>query len=253
MMELGTDFFVVAAIMVFLISMSKAGLAAGFGALGVPVLLLYVSPAIAAGILLPLMILVDSANLWIYRNHFQRRYLKMLIIGAIAGISLGALAFGIVQPEWVRLMVGIIALTFASMYFLKGILPKTQGKLPLRYGLVFGAISGFTSHLAHAGGPPVRGFLLNQDLPKSQFIGTFGFFFAAVNWMKLPPYLYFGQVNWDTLQIGLYLLPMVPLGILTGVLIHKKLSQTLFTKIAYVLLTLAGLKLVYDGVSQILA
>lgn len=252
MMDFGLDFFVVASIMVFFIGVSKAGLAAGFGALGVPVFSMYMPPAMAAGILLPIMVVIDTTNLWNYRNHFQRQYLKILILGALLGIGLGTLAFGVVQPEWLRLGVGCIALWFAGLHFLKRYLPEIGQKLPMKYGLGFALVSGFTSHLAHAGGPPIRAFLLNQELPKSQFIGTFGFLFACVNWMKVPPYLYFGQITWDSAYISLLLSAAVPFGVLVGLAVHRSLSQALFTKIAYVLLTLAGLKMVYDGLSQIL-
>jgi uncharacterized membrane protein YfcA len=251
-MELGTDFFIIAFIMVFFIGVSKAGLAAGFGALGVPVFSMYMPPAMAAGILLPIMIAIDTTNLWNYRNHFQRQYLKILIMGSVLGIGFGTLAFGVVRPEWLRLGVGCIALWFSALYFAKAYLPKLSGKIPMKYGFFFALVSGFTSHLAHAGGPPVRAFLLNQDLPKSQFIGTFGFLFACVNWMKMPPYLYFGQLNWETARIALILSAAVPFGVFVGLAVHKSLSQALFTKIAYVLLTLAGLRMIYDGLSVIL-
>lgn len=252
MIEIGTQFIIVASVMVFLIGVSKSGLAAGFGSLGVPILSLYVSPIIAAGILLPLFVVIDTTNLWNYRNHFQRQYLKVLILGSMVGIAFGTLAFGVVRPEWLRLLVGIIALWFAGLHFFRNALPTFSGKMPQKYGFVFAIISGFTSHLAHAGGPPVRAFLLNQDLPKSQFIGTFGFLFACINWMKVGPYLYFGQISWETIKVSIILAPMIPFGVYAGLKLHQSLSQSLFTKIAYVLLTLAGLKMIYDGLNEIL-
>jgi uncharacterized membrane protein YfcA len=252
MIELGAQFFIVASVMVFLVGVSKTGLAAGFGALSVPVLSLYIPPIMAAGILLPLFVVIDTTNLWNYRNHFQRQYLKTLILGALVGIAFGTLAFGVIRPEWLRLLVGCIALWFSAIHFFKAILPKVSGKMPQEYGFLFAIVSGFTSHLAHAGGPPVRAFLLNQDLPKSQFIGTFGFLFACINWMKVPPYIYFGQVSWETVKVSLMLAPMIPFGVFVGLTLHKSLSETLFTKIAYVLLTLAGLKMIYDGLGEIL-
>ncbi len=252
MIEIGAQFIIVASIMVFFVGVSKSGLAAGFGSLGVPVLSMYVPPIMAAGILLPLFVVIDTTNLWNYRNHFQRQYLKILILGSMIGIAFGTLAFGVVRPEWLRLLVGVIALWFAGLHFLRNYLPKISGKMPKKFGFFFAVISGFTSHLAHAGGPPVRAFLLNQDLPKSQFIGTFGFLFACINWMKVGPYLYFGQITWESIKVSLMLAPMIPFGVYAGLKLHKSLSQSLFTKIAYVLLTLAGLKMIYDGLSEIL-
>ncbi|GLQ34388.1 UPF0721 transmembrane protein [Amylibacter marinus] len=252
MMDLPLSFFAVAAIMVFLTGVSKSGLAAGFGALSVPMLSLFIHPAMAAGILLPLLVGIDSTNLWNYRHHAQRRILIMLIPGAMVGIALGALTFGKIDPSWVRLLVGCIALWFAGAYYLSPILPKIGGIIPLKYGVLFAIVSGFTSHLAHAGAPPVRAFLLNQRLQKSEYVGTMGFLFAWINLMKLPPYLYFGQITWQTGYVSMLLAPMIPLGVFIGLKVHKSLPQELFIKIAYFLLTFAGLKLIYDGITQVM-
>lgn len=251
-MDLSTNFYIVALIMVFLSGVSKTGLAAGFGSLCVPMLSLFVSPAVAAGILLPLFVVFDSSNIWTYRKFFQVSYLKILIPGAIMGIICGAMVFNNINPSAVKLIVGLIAVTFAMHYFFKGLIPSLDKKMPIKFGYLAGMISGFTSHLAHAGGPPVRVFLLNQDLKKSQFVGTFGFFFAVVNLIKVIPYVYFGQINWDTVLVSLKLAPVIPLGVLVGVTLHKSLSEAFFTKLAYILLTFTGVKLIIDGVLELL-
>ena len=85
---------------------------------------LFVPPAVAAGILLPTLILADFTNLWNYRRSWDRRLVGLFLPGALLGIGFGALTFSVVNPDGVRLMVGAIALWFATLYW--GRCPKEQ-------------------------------------------------------------------------------------------------------------------------------
>jgi len=51
-----------------------------------------------------------------------------------------------------------------------------------------GSVGGFTSTLAHAGGPPVSVYLLPQKLPPVLFVGTTVIVFTMFNYVKLIPY-----------------------------------------------------------------
>ena len=49
----------------------------------------------------------------------------------------------------------------------------------VRAGVFWGALSGFTSTICQAGGPPYQVYVLAQKLPKMIFVGTTAMFFAA--------------------------------------------------------------------------
>jgi uncharacterized membrane protein YfcA len=192
-MDLSREFYLIAALIVFFTGISKSGFAAGIGAMGVPILSLFVSPSVAAGVLLPTLVLADLTNLWNYRNHWDKRYVVLFVPGALVGISLGTMTFTVVNPDGVRLMVGLFAMWFSIMYWGRAFIPAIGFELGAKTAFVFGAISGFTSHIAHAGGPPVRAYLMSKELNKSAFVGTLGVFFCIVNLIKLIPYVAFGQ------------------------------------------------------------
>ena len=66
-------------------------------------------------------------------------------------------------------------------------------------GIVLGLVTGFTSMIAHAGGPPFQIYVMPQRLPRDVFVGTGAMFFALVNWIKVPPYLALGQFTAENL------------------------------------------------------
>lgn len=251
-MELTSAFYITASILVILVGISKAGLAGGMGSLCVPILTNFVPLPIAAGIFLPIMVVMDSGNLWLYRKHVDLKMLMILIPGGILGIGLGALSFGLMEPEWIKIMVGTIGMVFAAQHFTSHLIPSIDKTLPRRSGVIFAAMSGFTSHLAHAGSPPLRAYMLNQNMGKSAFVGTFGYFFALANLIKLIPYISFGQITGETLRLSIMFFALIPIGMFLGVKLHKAIPQDKFRQLAYILLILASGKLLIDGIREVI-
>lgn len=241
-------FFVTGALVVFFTGVSKSGFAGGFSALGVPALSLFVLPQTAAAIMLPILCLIDVANIWHYRRDWDRRLLTWLIPAAITGIVIGALTFRHVDPDALKLGIAGFAFWFAIAAW-----PRSQAAvIPGKPGgplsaLFFGSLAGFTSFIAHAGGPPVKGYLLSQRLEKTRFVATNSVFFFIVNQIKLLPYFMLGQFSTANLSMTLSLLPFVPLGVLAGFWMHRRVPQQVFSKVVCVLLLLAGVKLFYDS------
>ena len=112
-------------------------------------------------------------------------------------------------------------------------------------------VSGFTSFMAHAGGPPLNVYLLPQGLEKRLFVGTVAVFFMVVNWMKLVPYALLGQFHTGNLTTSLA--PPAPAGIWPGVWLQSRVSDRIFYGVCYGLLLVTGLKLGYDGVVGVFA
>ena len=243
------DFYAVCALAVLITGISKSGFAGGLGVLAVPAMSLFVAPQMAAAIMLPILCAIDIANIWRYRQTWVRRYVALLLPGAFVGLALGAATFRWLDADLLRIGVGLLSLWFVLDYLLQGRSRASTmgGGTAAAFG--FGALSGLTSFVAHAGGPPVKAFLLSRNMDKSVFVGTNSVFFFVINQIKLVPYFLLGQFSVETLTISLMLAPFVPIGILIGFRLHRLVSQDRFTAIAYTLLSLAGLKLLWDGVS----
>ena len=242
-------FFAVAVPAVILFGISKSGFGGAFGAIAVPIMALVISPVQAAGILLPILCLMDLLGLWAYRGKWVRRELKVLLPAALLGIALGTLLFGYLNADIIRLIVGAIALVFAVHYWrrLPGAEDPEKRPLSRAAGIVSAGSAGFTSFIAHAGGPPLSMYLLRRPLDKTEFVATTVVFFAVVNYAKLVPYAWLGQLSADNLTASLLLAPFAPVGIAMGMWLHNRISERLFFRTACLFLFAVALKLIGDG------
>jgi uncharacterized protein len=239
-------FYVVAVPAVLLSGINKGGFGSGLGILSVPLMALAIPPVQAAAILLPMLCLMDLVGVWAYRRRWDSGNLKILLPGAMLGVLAGALTAGFLGDHVIRLLVGLIAAIFALNYFLGFAALEPRGR-HVPAGTFWGGIAGYTSFLAHAGGPPLVIYLLPQRLDRTLFVGTTVIFWAVVNYVKLIPYAWLGQLDSENLTTALLLCPLAPLGMWLGIRLHKLIPQLLFYHICYALTLLVGLKLVWDG------
>jgi uncharacterized membrane protein YfcA len=112
---------------------------------------------------------------------------------------------------------------------------------------VLAATSGFTSFVAHAGGPPLNAYLLPLRLEPLAYAGTAAVFFAAINLAKWLPYAWLGLIDRTNLATSLVLLPIAPLGVWLGVYLARRIASTWFYRVAYTGMFLTGVKLLWDG------
>jgi len=244
-------FYAAATFGILLTGVFKGGFGGGPGGIAVALMSMFVAPADAAGIVLPILCAMDIFGLLAYRNNWSRHHVRVLIPGALLGIVLGALAFGVVPVEWVRLLIGLIAVTFTlnRWFDLAQRLGAKAGKPGPLVGFLSGATSGLTSTMAHAGGPPLLVYLLPQRMEKTVFVGTSVVFFAIVNYLKLIPYGLLGQLSTNNLGLSLLFAPLAPLGIWLGLRLERRIPEKPFYRLSYAILFATGCKLIYDSLT----
>ncbi|MYM90519.1 TSUP family transporter, partial [Rugamonas sp. FT82W] len=114
---------------------------------------------------------------------------------------------------------------------------------PPRGGTALAAVSGYTSFIAHAGGPPVMMYLLPQRLPSRVYVATLNAFFLTVNAAKLLPYGWNGQFSAANLAASAMLSPLVPLGVAIGAWLTGRINQRMFYAAAQACLLATGIAL----------
>jgi uncharacterized protein len=232
----------------FAVGVSKGGLP-GVGVLGVPILAQAVSPVVAAGLLLPILLTSDVYGLWIYRKEYDLRNIKIIVPAATIGIALGWATASITSDDLVKFMVGAIGLS----YFVDMLLKKRRVVAPkaadVPRGLFWGSIAGFTSFVAHAGAPPYQMFVLPQKLDKMVYAGTATIVFAMINLIKVPPYWMLGQINLGSLEICLKLTPFALAGAFLGYRLIKIIPEKMFFRFVEVSLFALSLKLLWDALT----
>lgn len=238
-------FYIIASLAVFLVGVAKGGFA-GLGAAAMPLLALVMDPVAGAGMLLPILIAQDILSVWAFRKSFDRRTLLIMIPGALVGIILAWWLAAIVSGDAVRGAVGVIAVIFGS-YRLAGPLAmplRFTGQAPEWVGTVLGGVSGFTSQIAHAGGPPFQIWALTRNMPHLTFIGTSSLFFAIVNWMKVPAYFALGQFTSANMTLTAFFMPLAIASTLFGIWLVKRISPARFNLVINILIVAVGLELI---------
>jgi uncharacterized membrane protein YfcA len=241
-------FWVCAVVAVIFSGIAKAGFGGGVGMVATPLLALTVPVTTAAGLMLPILMACDVFAVRFYRRCFDRRNFKLLLPGAFIGVGTGAIFFDhfIDEQRVLQVGIGILALAFVLVQAMHALLLKAlKRRTPSpAEGVFMGALSGFTSTLAHAGGPPVNIFLLAQKLPRDQFVGTTVIFFACLNVIKLGPYCGLGLLRMDILATTIVLSPLCYVGVRLGIFLNRRFTQLWFDRIVYALLFLTGVQLV---------
>jgi uncharacterized membrane protein YfcA len=246
-LELISDprFYAVAIVAVVLTGISKGGIGAA-GGFSVPVLSLVISPVQAAAIMLPILILMDVIGVYAYRRDWDRRNMTIILPAGLAGIGVGWLTFRYLNDDYIRVLLGLIACGFVAFSVLAG--PPRPARPSRLKGYLCATASGFTSFVAHAGGPPLAIYLLPQRLEKALYVGTTIIFFTAINAAKVVPYFLLGLFDAHNLGTAAALLPVAAAGILLGIWVRKRLSTEWFYRVAYLLMFATGAKLLFDGV-----
>jgi hypothetical protein len=249
-------FFAVAIPAVIIVGLSKGGLG-GLGAVfGVPILALVISPIQAAAIMLPIMVVMDVLGVWSWRANFDKRIFRTMLPGAILGVGIGWYFAASLSGDWIRILVGAIALAFlAYQYFwsaAKNAPPRDPDAHKLA-GSFWGTLSGFTSFVAHAGSPPYQIHTQPMRLEPTFYSSTAICFFAAINAVKLIPYFALGQFDATNLATSAVLLPLAVLSVAGGVYLVKRISKIFFYRMLDFLLLLVALQIIWQGVSGLMA
>src|ERR1700694_2265102 len=117
------------------------------------------------------------------------------------------------------------------------------------HGVFWGALSGFTTTLIQIGAPPYYVFVLPQRLEKMIYVGTTVWFFAAINVMKITPYVALGQFSTAGLATSAVLFPLAIASNFLGIWLVRITPNELFYRITYLIVLLLSLELTRRGVA----
>ena len=239
-------FYAAAVPAVFLMGLAKSGFGSGFGALAVPIMALSVTVPQAAAIFMPLLLAIDLIGITAFRKDVDQRLLRFLLPWGLVGIVTGTLVFKLISAPIVAGIVGVLTLTFLAQRLLFP--PSAEaGPLPLWVGRCLVAAAGFTSFVAHAGGPPYSAYILRLKLTPIAYTATAAYFYFIINLSKWIPYAWLGLLDLRNFATSLVLMPVAFAGVGLGIRIARIIEPTLFYRLIYIGMFLTGCKLVWDG------
>lgn len=238
-----------AGISVFLAGLIKGVTAFGFNLIAVSALLFFVSPKLLVPVITMLSVTSSLSMLAGLLKYVEIRRILPLLIGALCGIPVGVLGLVILKPEMLKILIGAVVVVF-SLLFASGYRKDIRNETPafLFLGLVSGVIGGSTS----LGGVPVILFFINQDCDTRTFRANITLFYVLHGMVSFLGYLHGGLITGEVLKYYLFLVIPMTLGIAGGMKLVHKVNQTLFRRIALLLLIISGAASIYTGLNAVL-
>jgi uncharacterized membrane protein YfcA len=240
-------FFGMAALVALIIGLSKGGLGGTLGALATPLMALVMPADQVIGLILPVLMVADVfavASLW---KRWDWQLIILLMPSAVLGVTIGTYFITNAPTETLKLALGIIVLLFALYKILEARLFNTLTyEAKNWHGVFAGTVAGFSSALAHTGGPPISIYLLMRRVPTHIFNATSALFFAILNWVKVPYYVYAQLFDLQQMRSLIWLLPLLPLGVWGGKWAADKISQAVFEQVIVAMLAVTALLLIFS-------
>ena len=249
-MDLNYSFWITAILAASFVGLGKGGIPV-IASLAVPSLSLFMSPITAAGLLLPVYIVSDVFALFVYRRDYDPKVLKIAFFGMTLGVAIGTLTAHLIV-EWILvLLIGLMGFIFAIRLMINQDTNQIARVkiINIPRGIFWTSISGFTSFISHNGGPPWQIFVLPLKLTKPVFVGTSVITFSYVNFIKLFPYIWLGQVNIQSTYVSIFLMLPASIAVYLGVKWIKVVSEKLFFNLVTWALLLISIKLIWDGIA----
>jgi uncharacterized membrane protein YfcA len=98
--------------------------------------------------------------------------------------------------------------------------------------------------LANAAGPIAQLYLLAMALPKYAFIGTSAWLFLIVNVIKIPFMIDLEIITLDSMSVSGWMFIPAMIGAATAPMIVKYINQTLFERMVWFFIVLAGIRMI---------
>lgn len=200
----------------------------------------------STGVLLPMLVVGDLCAIHFFGRSADWSHVRRLLVPTVAGIVIGWVMMDRMNSDQFKWIVGGIILSLTCVQALRTYRPDAFDQVPHQtwFAIVLGLLAGVTTMLANAAGPVVALYLLAVALPKWELIGTSAWLFLVLNVIKLPLSFQLGLINESTLLTGACFAPLIPLGMLGGRWLVRRVSQTWFNLILLGFTAIAAMRLI---------
>ncbi len=211
----------------------------------------------AVSFMLPLLCAMDLVGVALYRGKPDWGHIRMLLPATIGGILVASILFvsdgGIsVSDRVLKLVIGLLGLLFTFWHFWgRRLFLQSSDELvnTRNRARFYGFWGGLISTISHAAGPVMQMYFLRTGLAKTQFAATTIYFFLFLNALKLIPFALLGRFSKEQLMVDLKMLPLIPIGVLTGYFIVRSMKENHYTSFIYTTLFLTSSVLVFRTIT----
>jgi uncharacterized protein len=230
------------ALLVALFSALLAGAVSGLTGFGlalisVPLLLFVYEPRTVIVITAVLSVIINLAVVWDSWRDADQRIVVALLPSALVGVIVGTEVLRTVDPDYIRLGVGIVVV-FSAVLLLRDVRLPGAGT---RWGtVVAGSTSGALSTSTGLAGPPIVLLLASRGFPKRAFRGSSALYFLAMSLVGLAVLYIRGIFGADHVPLALALIPAAFLGKAIGTAMLKRISEGAFRVVTLGIVILTG-------------
>lgn len=236
---------------VFMYGLSKTAMPVA-GVLAGPALAAVLGATTASAFAVPLLIVGDLFALALYRQHADWALIRRLVPGVLIGFAITALLFRFLDVRTIGRIIGVLILSsvILEVWRRRSVsIATTQSEAMTNKAAIafFGTLAGMTSMAANAGGTAMTLYLVKMRVSMLAFMGTSTWFFFVMNVIKVPIIGALGLLSWQTLLAGLIFLPALVLGAVLGILVFRRMNQTVFVNVGLALSAVAAIWLIIHG------
>jgi len=237
---------VVIAILGFMIGIAKGGFG-GLGALLTPILSLVLPVAPAVGVLLPMLMVGDAFALYMYWKEWDTDLVKRMLPAGIAGALIGTFLLSWLPSNLLRVILGIFVLIVVIYKFASDRIKAIEYQPSPWHAPVAGLLAGLASGMFNSGGPTFNSYLLLKKVKARPFIATGAIYFAILNIIKVPGFLYTGVLNLPLLFSLWWVFLFIPIGIWVARRTLTHVSPLMFERIIVILLIFSSFWLFWQS------
>ena len=209
----------------------------GLAVVGVPLLLVVYDPAAVVVLIASLSLFTNAVIVQDSWREVELRAVLMLLPWAALGVFLGTEVLTRVNPDYIRLSVGLIVILSAVLLLREVTLPGAEGF----WGTILaGTASGALSTSTGIGGPPIALLFAARNLPKIRFRASNAAYFFFLGIVALTTLLVRDIAQTSHFWIAATLVPASFLGKMLGTALVKRLSNNGFRKITLGVVMLTG-------------
>ena len=231
---------VVIAILGLMIGFAKGGFG-GLGALLTPVLALVLPVSMAVGVLLPMLMVGDVFAVYMYWKEWDLDLVRRMLPAGIVGALAGTFLLSSIPPNGLRVILGIFVLVLVAYKFLSDRIQAIRYQPRRWHAPAAGFLAGIASGMFNSGGPPFNSYLLFQRLKARPFIATTAIYFALLNLIKVPGFLYTGVLDLPLLFSVWWVFLFIPVGIWIARMTLTRISPSTFEWVIIALLVFSSL------------
>ena len=237
------EIFTLVAIIIFFASFTQGMTGFGFALVAVPLISFLADVKYAIPIAAICGLYVNIYLIFKLKNHIKYFELKELIFGAIIGIPVGSIIVLYTDPQFLKILLGIIILLFVLLSITKKVKPRNINN---KWAYLFGWFSGLLGGAFNTNAPPILIYFYLKGFDKFKQKASITGFFIVSSIIIVLSHIITGLSSMQIWLDSIKLLPVVLVGILLGNYLFSKISIILYNRIILIGLAIVSIFLIFN-------